>query len=281
MSVNKVQLSNGETIIDISDSTVTPETLAEGVTAHDASGKKITGKMIPGGGTSVQTDWNQTDETAPDFLKNKPFNGKPTWDDIGSSVTVFVDAQNTEFPDGMAVFVIEALPTTGDVLTVEFDGETHQCFVYDFLEGTNYIGDVGLVTGELTPGAVPYCVMFAEDSCVVVVADATQPHSIKVSGRARTKIPNIYIPELFTKIYIAQNNDGYLAADALGSELLTYEEFMQKVSASVVILSFGDSRYYYPTEVNLHAGENYGAIKCMEGTGELKTYYTAEYTPET
>lgn len=73
MSVNKVQLANGETIIDISDSTVTPETLAEGVTAHDASGQKITGKMVPGGGTSVQTDWNQTDETAPDFLKNKPF----------------------------------------------------------------------------------------------------------------------------------------------------------------------------------------------------------------
>ena len=74
MSVNKVQLANGETIIDISDSTVTPETLAEGVTAHDASGQKITGKMVPGGGSkNVQTDWNQTDETAPDFLKNKPF----------------------------------------------------------------------------------------------------------------------------------------------------------------------------------------------------------------
>lgn len=73
MSVNKVQLANGETIIDISDSTVTPETLAEGVTAHDASGQKITGKMVPGGGKTVQTDWNQTDETAPDFLKNKPF----------------------------------------------------------------------------------------------------------------------------------------------------------------------------------------------------------------
>lgn len=45
MAVNKVRLSNGETLIDISDDTVTPETLAEGVTAHDASGERIVGTM--------------------------------------------------------------------------------------------------------------------------------------------------------------------------------------------------------------------------------------------
>lgn len=43
MAVNKVKLSNGETLIDISDDTVTIETLAEGVTAHDKAGAKITG----------------------------------------------------------------------------------------------------------------------------------------------------------------------------------------------------------------------------------------------
>lgn len=43
MRVNKVQLANGETIIDISDSTVTPETLAEGVIAYNAKGERIVG----------------------------------------------------------------------------------------------------------------------------------------------------------------------------------------------------------------------------------------------
>lgn len=43
MAVNKVKLSNGETLIDISVDTVTIETLAEGVTAHDKTGTKITG----------------------------------------------------------------------------------------------------------------------------------------------------------------------------------------------------------------------------------------------
>lgn len=43
MAVNKVKLSNGETLIDISGDSVTPETLENGTTAHDASGNVITG----------------------------------------------------------------------------------------------------------------------------------------------------------------------------------------------------------------------------------------------
>lgn len=45
MSVNKVNLSNGEILIDLTNDSVTPETLAEGETAHDASGNVITGTM--------------------------------------------------------------------------------------------------------------------------------------------------------------------------------------------------------------------------------------------
>lgn len=47
-----------------------------------------------GSSTSVQTDWNQTDETKPDFLKNKPFGETITysdtasWDGVNSEVVV-------------------------------------------------------------------------------------------------------------------------------------------------------------------------------------------------
>lgn len=50
MGVNKVDLSTGETLIDISNDTVTPETLAEGATAHNAQGELIIGAMAGGGG---------------------------------------------------------------------------------------------------------------------------------------------------------------------------------------------------------------------------------------
>lgn len=49
MAVNKV-VFGGETVIDLTKDTVSPETLAEGVTAHDKSGKAIVGTMQAGGG---------------------------------------------------------------------------------------------------------------------------------------------------------------------------------------------------------------------------------------
>ncbi len=48
MAVNKVVYnteSGAKTLIDLTNDSVTPETLAEGATAHDASGEQITGTM--------------------------------------------------------------------------------------------------------------------------------------------------------------------------------------------------------------------------------------------
>lgn len=49
MAINKVEYA-GNTLIDLTNDTVTPETLAEGVTAHDKSGAVIVGTMTSGGG---------------------------------------------------------------------------------------------------------------------------------------------------------------------------------------------------------------------------------------
>lgn len=45
MGVSRVDLSNGEVLIDLTGDTVTPEKLANGTTAHDKSGNAITGTM--------------------------------------------------------------------------------------------------------------------------------------------------------------------------------------------------------------------------------------------
>jgi hypothetical protein len=52
MAVNKV-IYGGNTLIDLSEDTVTPETLAEGVTAHDKSGAIIVGTMASGDDTGT------------------------------------------------------------------------------------------------------------------------------------------------------------------------------------------------------------------------------------
>lgn len=50
MAVNKVEYC-GRVLLDLTNDTVTPETLAKGVTAHDKSGALITGTMESGGGS--------------------------------------------------------------------------------------------------------------------------------------------------------------------------------------------------------------------------------------
>lgn len=53
MAVNKVEYF-GETLIDLTEDTVTEDTLADGVTAHAANGDIITGRMTASGGSPVQ-----------------------------------------------------------------------------------------------------------------------------------------------------------------------------------------------------------------------------------
>lgn len=46
MANNKVQLADGTTLIDLTEDTVTPQTMLYGETAHDRSGEQITGTLI-------------------------------------------------------------------------------------------------------------------------------------------------------------------------------------------------------------------------------------------
>lgn len=68
MGVNCVNLANDENLIDLRNDTVTPETLAKGVTAHNSEGDSIVGTM-----SAVQSDYAQNDSTQPDYIKNRPF----------------------------------------------------------------------------------------------------------------------------------------------------------------------------------------------------------------
>ena len=73
MSVNQV-IYGGNTLIDLTADTVTPETLADGVTAHDASGALITGIMKAGGCDvhTVTTDCDNAAEVVEYFRKLRP-----------------------------------------------------------------------------------------------------------------------------------------------------------------------------------------------------------------
>lgn len=56
MANNKVQLSDGTTLMDLTQDTVTPQTLLSGATAHNAAGERIVGKAASGGMTQEEAD---------------------------------------------------------------------------------------------------------------------------------------------------------------------------------------------------------------------------------
>lgn len=76
MANNKVQLSDGTVLLDLTGDTVTPETLMAGVIAHNAAGERISGAVAP-----VRYD------VAQDLTSDQK---KQARDNIGASATVIM-----------------------------------------------------------------------------------------------------------------------------------------------------------------------------------------------
>lgn len=107
MAVNKVEI-NGEVKLDLTKDTVTPDTLLKGVTAHNAAGSEIQGKVVI---TPVPESQEKTlDITANGTYTAEPDNGKmltkvtanvnvPSKPEQTKSVTITSNGTTTVTPD--------------------------------------------------------------------------------------------------------------------------------------------------------------------------------------
>ena len=90
------------------------------------------------GEKSIQPDWNQNDETAKDYVKNRPFyTGDPV-------ETVLVEESTVSFTNPGAGFYYAAIPTTieltaGETYKVYWDGAAYEC-VCESIMGYAVIG---------------------------------------------------------------------------------------------------------------------------------------------
>lgn len=75
MAVNKVEI-NGETKLDLTQDTVTPETLLSGATAHNAAGEPITGTAESGSDVSLGLSGASAGQSP--VVKTVDSEGKPT-----------------------------------------------------------------------------------------------------------------------------------------------------------------------------------------------------------
>ena len=126
----------------------------------------------------VQPDWNQNDDTAADYVKNRPF--------YSETKTVTVENATDVVLDGFPVFAI------GDTITVNVDGVEHSLVAYND-EGIVTIGDTlsSLDNGE---GQLGWQIWVNGE---VVVFSAKEAHTVSYLGiDYHHKIDPKYLPDI-------------------------------------------------------------------------------------
>ena len=146
-------------------------------------------------------DWNQNDETAPDYVKNRPFyTGNPV-------ETVLVEESTVSFTDDGGIYFAELestfVPTVGEIYKVSWDGTVYECTCVEgelvYLIGNPSIEGAGSDTGE------PFCMYIHTNGFITIVtADTSDSHTFSIIGIVE---PIVKIPAK----YIDKNDSGYIA----------------------------------------------------------------------
>ena len=126
----------------------------------------------------VQPDWNQNDDTKPDYVKNRPF--------YNETETVTVVNDGGEKLNYFPVFAV------GDTVTVNVDGVEHSLVAYDE-NGNAIIGDTtnSIDNGE---GQLGWQIYF-DPKYNGVWFYATEAHTVSYLGVVYHKIDSKYLPD--------------------------------------------------------------------------------------
>ena len=190
-----VQTSAGETRLKIGDGVKTftqlPYTDEQIYNNVVTSVNGETGDVtldIPG----VQPDWNQNDETQPDYVKNRPFY-------IGNPVeTVLVEESTVTFEDDGGIYMgqLESTfsATVGETYKVSWDGTTYECACVDY-SGTTVIGNLSII-GVGSDTGEPFLMFVNNGLFAIGTADTASSHTFSISGMLPkvVKIDPKYLP---------------------------------------------------------------------------------------
>ena len=179
---------------------------------------------FPGGG-GVQPDWNQNDEIAADYIKNRPFyTGDPV-------ETVLVEESTVTFDGINSLYVAEIRSsfeaTVGETYKVYWDGAAYECACVNFAGGT--IGNLSIIEAGPDTGE-PFVMGIANGERIqIVTADTSASHTVSISATVVpvVKIDAKYLPDsIISDISTAQST-----ADAA-------QEVLDGVFSSVATFTF-------------------------------------------
>lgn len=223
-----------------------------------------------------QSDWNQNDPEAADYVKNRPFyTGDPV-------ETVLVEESTVPFEDNGGIYIgnfsstFEA--TVGETYNVSWDGYEYKCTCVD-VDGGHIIGNLSIF-GAGPDSGEPF-VMAVKDGIDIFIgtAAASTSHTFSISGIVA---PIVKIPAK----YIDKDASGYIAIHKTNT--MTEQEFQNYESAilsrKVVFIIWGglcisdlgsgqipDSTGAYVDFISITIinGERYRIVKNSEGVFDL------------
>ena len=147
----------------------------------------------PTSGGGVQSDWNQNDETAADYVKNRPFyTGGPV-------ETVLVEESTVSFAAANGAYMGELQSTfsatVGETYKVSWDGTVYEC-TCAIVQGLLALGNTSIM-GSGSDTGEPFLIgVFNGKRIIIQTTDTSASHTISISSYAESvvKIDQKYLP---------------------------------------------------------------------------------------
>lgn len=223
-----------------------------------ALAKKYTDEKTSSSSGGVQPDWNQNDDTQPDYVKNRPFY-------IGDPVeTVLFEESTVSFTDSGSGFYLGELQSTfeatvGETYKVSWDGTEYECACINF-NGDFAIGNISILSAGSDTGE-PFLIAIANGQGIQIAAtDTSASHTFSISRMVApvVKIDSKYLP------------DTLLSFKPAGKSYLTFS------SLSSFTLAVRDSTKHWDGTLEYFASDKTWAV--WDGTSALSAVaYDGEY----
>ena len=171
------------------------------------------------GDLNKQSDWNQNDDTQPDYVKNRPFY-------TGAVETVLVEERTVSFKkDPKRDFYTGDFQSTfstiaGETYKVSWDGTIYECTCIDGRFPS--IGNLSII-GEGSDSGEPFLLRGDRNLVRIFTADTTSSHTISISIIAEevVKIDPKYLPTPFKpkgKSYLTFSSPNKFTLSASGGK---------------------------------------------------------------
>ena len=263
-AINEVARTGG---VDVSGAQV-GQTIR--VSAVDENGKPTEWEAadMPSG---VQPDWNQNDDTQPDYVKNRPFyTGNPV-------ETVLVEESTVSFAPAEGVYMGELqstfVATVGETYKVSWDGTTYESTCVNF-NRFQVIGNLSIVGAGSDTGE-PFLIVVGNGERIRIgTTDNSDSHTISISEIAPeiVKIPAKYIDK-DTSGYIVIHKNSTMTEQ----EAQNYKNAILKGEAVFIIwgglciesISFGSLNGVYFIRLKTLNGEEYSIAQNGDGLFSL------------